>query len=304
MLFENPFASPLFVPTLLRWAGLFGAALAVLLVRRWRSGTSGEDVLLVRWRTWLIIAPIYLFAVLGGVLSTALLVMALTFQGLREYARLVDLSPAYSRILFVMGLAVTPVAALSAEGTYLLAPMLLIVATLQPLLLGTVPGGVRQLAFAAFGWGYIAWFLGHLVLVREYLPGGTGILLAMGLAVALSDVGAFVAGKTFGKHTLTPRLSPNKTVEGVAGNFVGAYAGLVVMSFAVPPGMRTFVVLGLPLLIGLGALWGDLVESALKREFGVKDAGSWLPGFGGILDRIDSLLIVAPLAYYVLKMLA
>jgi len=304
MLFENPFASPLFVPTLVRWATLFGAALAVLLALRRRSGTSGEDLLLVRWRTWLIIAPIYLFAVLGGVLSTALLVMALTFQGLREYARLVDLSPAYSRILFVMGLAVTPVAALSAEGTYLLAPMLLIVATLQPLLLGSVPGGVRQLAFAAFGWGYIAWFLGHLVLLREYLPGGAGILLAMGLAVALSDVGAFVVGKTFGQHKLTPRLSPNKTVEGVAGNFVGAYAGLVVMSFAVPPGMRTFVVLGLPLLVGLGALWGDLVESALKREFGVKDAGAWLPGFGGILDRIDSLLIVAPLAYYVLKMLA
>jgi phosphatidate cytidylyltransferase len=286
MLLENPFANPLFVPTLVRWAALLGAALLALLALRSRAGASADDVLLVRWRTWLVIAP------------------ALTFQGLREYARLVELSPAYRRILLVMGLGVAPVAAVSAEGAYLLAPMLLIVATLQPLLLGTVSGGVRQLAFAAFGWGYIGWFLGHLVLMREYLPGGAGILLAMGLAVALSDVGAFVAGKTFGKHKLTPRLSPNKTVEGVIGNFAGAYVGLFIMAFAVPAELRTFVVLGLPLLVGLGALWGDLVESALKREFSVKDAGSWLPGFGGILDRIDSLLIVAPLAYYVLKMVA
>jgi len=75
------------------------------------------------------------------------------------------------------------------------------------------------------------------------------------------------------------------------------------MSFALPAEIRTFVTLALPLLVGVGALWGDLVESALKREFGVKDAGSWLPGFGGILDRIDSLLIVAPLSYYALKVL-
>jgi phosphatidate cytidylyltransferase len=301
MLFENPFASPLFVPTVVRWAILFGASLAALLFLYWRSR---DPVLLVRWRTWLYIAPIYLFGVLGGVLTTTALVMWLTFQGLREYARLVDLAPAYRRILLAMGLAVAPVAALSAEGAYLLAPMLLIVATLQPLLFGRIAGGVRQLAFAAFGWGYIGWFLGHLVLMREHLLGGAGILLAMGLAVALSDVGAFVVGKIFGRHKLTPRLSPNKTVEGVVGNFLGAYFGLIVMSFAIPSALRPFVVLGLPLLVGLGALWGDLVESAIKREFGVKDAGTWLPGFGGILDRIDSLLIVAPLAYYVLKMAA
>ena len=304
MLIENPIASPLFLPTVVRCAILFGIALLALLAMRLRAGPKGDNVLLIRWRTWLFIAPIYLLGVLGGVLATTLLFMALTWQGLREYTRLIDMSPAYTRILILMGLIVAPVAAMSAEAAYLLAPLLLIVATLQPLLLGNVTGGVRQLAFATFGWGYIAWFLGHAVLMRQYLPGGEGVLLALGLAVALSDVGAFVFGKTFGRHKLTPRLSPNKTIEGVVGNFVGAYAGLFIMSFAVPPNLRTFAVIGLPLLIGIGSLWGDLVESAIKRESGVKDAGSWLPGFGGILDRIDSLLIAMPLAYYVLRMLA
>jgi len=304
MLFENPLQSPLFLPTLLRWAILFGVALAVLLLLRRRAGAAADPALLLRWRTWAFIAPIYLFGVLGGVVPTALLVMALTVQGLREYAQLVDLSPAYRRMLLVMGLAVAPVAAVSVEGTYLLAPLLLIVATLQPLVFGAATGGVRQLAFAALGWGYIAWFLGHVLLLRQHLPGGPGILLAMGLAVALSDVGAFVVGKALGRHKLTPRLSPNKTLEGVIGNFAGAAIGLYIMAFAVPADLRVFVMLGLPLLVGAGALWGDLVESALKREFGVKDAGGWLPGFGGILDRIDSLLIVVPLAYYVLRMVA
>ena len=303
MLFENPLQSPLLVPTLIRWGVLFGLSLAILLALRWRAGPKGDNSLLLRWRTWAFIAPIYLFCVLGGVLTTALLVLALTFQGLREYARLVGLSTPYTRLLLIMGLVVAPVAAVSVQGALLLAPLLLIVSTLEPLFFGVGTGGVRQLAFAALGWGYIAWFLGHMLLIRQHLPGGPGILLAIGLAVALSDVGAFVVGKALGRHKLTPRLSPNKTVEGVIGNFVGAYFGLGVMAFAAPPELRAFVTIGLPLLVGAGSLWGDLVESAMKREFGVKDAGAWLPGFGGILDRIDSLLIVAPLAYYVLRML-
>lgn len=304
MLLENPLHNALFVPTLVRWAILLGAALVILLVLRWRAGPSGEATLLVRWRTWFFIAPIYLLCVLGGVLTTTLLVLALTFQGLREYSRLVGLSAAHSRILLGMGLVVAPVAAVSVEGAYLLAPLMLVVATLQPLFLGVATTGVRHLAFATLGWGYIAWFLGHVLLIRQNLPGGPGLLLAIGLAVAMSDVGAFVVGKTLGRHKLTPRLSPNKTVEGVIGNFAGAYLAFAIMSFAVPTVLRASVTLGLPLLVGAGALWGDLVESAMKREFGVKDAGSWLPGFGGILDRIDSLLIVAPLAYYALRMLA
>ena len=89
MLFENPFASPLFLPTLARWAILFGAALAALLLLRRRAGATADASLLVRWRTWFLIAPIYLLGVLGGIVPTALLVMALTVQGLREYARVI-----------------------------------------------------------------------------------------------------------------------------------------------------------------------------------------------------------------------
>ena len=299
----DPLNDPLFLPTLARWGGLLALAFAGLLFAvRHRTGRLRDEVLFIRWRTWAIIAPLYLLGVLGGLLPMLALVMGLTFQGLREYARLVGLPAAYRRILYVMGLAVAPVAVMSQDGFYLMAPLLLIAATLQPLLLSNISDGIRHMAFAAFGWGYLAWFLGHALLIHQHLNGGPGIMLTLGLAVAMSDIGAFTVGKAFGRHKLSPRLSPNKTVEGVLGNFLGAYAGMVIMSFALPASLWLGALIGLPLLIGLGSLWGDLVESALKREFGVKDAGGWLPGFGGLLDRIDSLLIVLPLAYYVFRL--
>jgi phosphatidate cytidylyltransferase len=168
---------------------------------------------------------------------------------------------------------------------------------------GGARAGVRHLAFAALGWGYLAWFLAHLVLTHEYVDGGPGILLAMGLAIAMSDVGAFTVGKIFGRHRIAPRISPNKTWEGAAGSFLGAYLGVALMAFALPDGSFWLLAATLPLVIAIGAVWGDLVESAIKREFEAKDAGTWLPGFGGLLDRIDSLVLVAPLTYYSVKLI-
>jgi phosphatidate cytidylyltransferase len=120
--------------------------------------------------------------------------------------------------------------------------------------------------------------------------------------VALSDNGAFAVGKLLGRHHLSPKLSPNKTWEGVAGNVLGAYLGTALMGFALPPEHHGFLLLLLPPIIAVGSLWGDLFESAIKREAGVKDAGTWLPGFGGLLDRIDSMILVAPLSYYFLRL--
>ncbi len=303
--FANPLQHPLFMPTLLRWGALLAIALGgLLMATRHREGRLKDEALFIRWRTWAVIAPLFLLAILGGMVPRLLLITGLILQGLREYAGLVGLPPLYRRTMYGMALLVPPVAFISREGFYLMAPLLLIIATLQPLLYGSVREGVRHMAFAAFGWGYLAWFLGHAVLIQQYVEGGLGIILMLGLAVALSDVGAFTVGKAFGRHKLSPRLSPNKTVEGALGNFLGAYAGVIIMSFALPASIRSGAVIGFPILIGLGALWGDLVESALKREFGVKDAGTWLPGFGGLLDRIDSLLIVLPLSYYALRLMA
>jgi len=303
MLPANPIDSPLFLPAAYRILTLLGLSLALILwVERKNLRGILQASLFLKWRTWAIIAPLFLGAVLGGPLTLCVLVTAISWQGIREYAALVSLVPAYRTVLLGMTLIAAPVAVLSLDGFFLLAPLLLLVAVAQPLAFQSVAGGVRQLALSTLGWAYIAWLLAHLLLIAVHIPGGSGILLVLGASVALSDNGAFAVGKLFGRHQLSPALSPNKTWEGVAGNLIGAYAGTLLMGFALPQSSYAFLLISLPPIIAIGSLWGDLFESAIKREAGVKDAGDWLPGFGGLLDRIDSLILVAPLTYYFLRL--
>jgi phosphatidate cytidylyltransferase len=124
-----------------------------------------------------------------------------------------------------------------------------------------------------------------------------GLVLVVGLGVALSDVGAFCLGKALAGPKLAPHLSPSKTWSGVLGNILGAILALELTAYALPD-VQLWQRGLLALVIGLGSAWGDLLESLLKRQHGVKDAGKLLPGFGGLLDRIDSLLLVTPLVYY------
>lgn len=304
MLFSNPFASASFLPTVYCLGALLGLGLVVILIRgRGRLRNLKEDVLFERWRTWLVIAPTYVLAILGGQITTAILIAFISFQALREYAYLVQLPQKYRLVLLTFGLIPAPVALLEVNAFYLLPPLLLIFATLQPLTFGDICQGTRHLSFAALGWAYIAWFLAHAALIHRWVTDGPGILLAVGTAVAASDVGAFIVGKLFGKHKMAPQVSPNKTYEGAGGNLLGAYLGVALMHFALPDETGLLTVMALPVLIALGAIWGDLVESVIKREFGAKDAGAWLPGFGGLLDRIDSFIMVIPLVYYSLTLI-
>ena len=166
----NPLIQPLFIPTLERWGGLLLIAfLGILISTRHRGIRLRDDVLYVRWRTWLFIAPVFLLTILGGGLPRLLFITGLILQGLREYAGLVGLPAAYRHVLYCMAVIVPPIAYFSLDFFYLMAPILLIVSTLQPLLLDKVNSGMRHMAFAAFGWGYLAWFLGHAVLIQQHL---------------------------------------------------------------------------------------------------------------------------------------
>lgn len=112
-----------------------------------------------------------------------------------------------------------------------------------------------------------------------------------------SDTLAYLVGQKWGKHRIAPALSPGKTVEGAVGGVLGSFlaAALVLLYNPVLPAV---LVLVLGALVGVTAQVGDLVESAIKRQAGIKDAGGLIPGHGGILDRFDSMLFTAPLVYY------
>lgn len=165
----------------------------------------------------------------------------------------------------------------------------------------------RALASASvtvFGVVYVALLAGHLVGVRM-TPDTASVsqlapkLLTMFFAmVMMTDTGAYYTGRTLGRHKLAPRVSPGKTVEGSIGGFIAAAltGPLVKLAFFPEVPMVHAVILGA--MIGLLGQIGDLAESLLKRGSGVKDSGNLLPGHGGMLDRVDSILFCAPLVYY------
>lgn len=114
-----------------------------------------------------------------------------------------------------------------------------------------------------------------------------------------TDIGAYFAGRTFGRKKLWPEISPNKTVEGAIGGIVLACITAVIFHIIESVAASWFIVIGVTVLISIFGQIGDLVESAFKRHYGVKDSGDLLPGHGGILDRLDSLLFVLPILHFI-----
>lgn len=268
----------------------------IVVAERGRLTRIPHSVLFQRWRTWMVIAPIFALAVLAGPATTTALVAVAAVVGLLEYAAVARVAGWPRQAMFASGAAVLGVALAAPE--HLLSVLVLSLLALAVASFVRSDGDeVRAMALAFLGVAYIPLLLAHAVLLTSRIEGGGDLLLTLGLAVAMSDVAAFVFGKLFGRRRLAPRLSPNKTWAGACGNFIGAYAAFAVRSFALPD-MAVWALLLLPALVALADIAGDLFESLLKRSFGVKDAAGWLPGFGGLLDRIDSLLFVLPVAYY------
>jgi phosphatidate cytidylyltransferase len=157
------------------------------------------------------------------------------------------------------------------------------------------------LSTTLFGVLYVSWFFSFLVKIRLLLPGWDGVkLLAFILVVTkVGDIGALVVGSKFGKHPLLRTVSPNKSVEGAIGSFIFSIAAAVAAKSLLPdlPHFSTIhVALMGAFFGGLGQL-GDLSESLIKRDCNVKDSGKMMPGMGGVLDIIDSLLFSAPAFY-------
>lgn len=142
---------------------------------------------------------------------------------------------------------------------------------------------------------YVGWLFAFLVLLRA-LPQGAALVTFLILLITMTDTGAYFIGRTFGKHLLLPTLSPKKTVEGsLGGLLLSACLGQLVGNyyFGLDPAQGLFLGAGVSLFGQLGDLW----ESALKREVGLKDAGELLGGHGGVLDRFDSLAFAGPFFY-------
>jgi len=149
---------------------------------------------------------------------------------------------------------------------------------------------------------YVAWFFSHLVLIRN-LEYGNRLLVVLFLIIWASDVAAYGVGRFLGKHKIAPSVSPKKSWEGALGGLLGGmWASVGSFYFFMGaerwPGLLWSLAIGS--LVTVGGMFGDFIESAIKRDAQVKDSGTFLPGHGGLLDRFDSIMVAAPIFFYLM----
>lgn len=155
------------------------------------------------------------------------------------------------------------------------------------------------LSKGGFGILYVSFCIAHIILIMAQTDGYLWLLLLTAITIA-SDTGAYYTGSLIGKTKLCPAISPGKTVEGFIGGLVCAIIAALAVSFFFLPESNIVKIFFVAVILSCIGVMGDLAESIIKRSTGVKDSGTILPGHGGILDRIDSLLLAAPALFYLL----
>jgi phosphatidate cytidylyltransferase len=302
---RNPFADPLFLPVFWRVMVLIvvGFAAVVLSQRRslevWRRST-----LFLRARTWFVIGPLFVLAVFIGGFVAFLLATFVVVQGCSEFVRIASIDRRYAYLLILWGEAGLLVAALARDFFLFLPFGFFILLTLVPILSGQITDAHRQVADTLVGYVFVALPMAYIVLVKTAEPGGLRFLLIVTVSVALSDIAAYATGSALRGRKLVPRVDPTKTWGGVLGNLVGAAVGILWMWVAVPSEWSVAAVVVLAVVIAFGSVWADLTGSFIQRAFRTEVRSTVILGYGGVLSRVDSLLMAFPLSYYALMLVA
>ena len=251
------------------------------------------------YRTWLFMLPAVFAALWLGPLGWAVLVSIVSIYAFKEFAKATGL---YRETLFVLVVyaaivAMNLFAYLPHYGFFMVAPLWAVAAlTLIPILLNRTAGMLQAFALSVVGVVYFAWFLAHLTYL-VHAPAGLGFVIYVVLATQFNDALAFLFGKKIGRHHWTV-ISPNKTVEGS----LFALATSILLAFinwgVAFPQLPWWGVLAAGVIVGVGGQIGDLTMANVKRNVGIKDFGTLLPGHGGMLDRVNSLMLVAPVFFH------
>ncbi len=294
---QNPLVDPLFWPILRIVAGLFvfGFGLVLFFARKdLKAGLRGE--LGKRFLGWMIIAPLFMVATfVGGIIGAAILLFFF-YRVASEYVRVVGVERPYQIYLYTLIPVTFIIAQFFPTLFFTLPAASILLLTLVPMFSRRIEDLYVQLSFAARGYFYLIWSIAHLILLKEL--GGTGLVMLVGVGVALSDVMQYTVGKLIGRHIISPEVNPRKAWEGLLGDFLGAGVAVALFQFALPTQFTLIHQIILALIIGVGAAWGDLVSSLIKRVADTKDWGQIIPGHGGLMDRANSMVVVIPLVYY------
>lgn len=296
---------------------ILGLGAATLLV--WlRPAPAGDEKaiekrheLKARIGSWWAMVALLVVALALGRTAMIVLLAFVSYLALKEYLTIIPTRKADRVVLLVAYLAV-PVqyywVGISWYGMFVIfVPVyMFLVLPAAMVLRGETQGFLKAAGTLHWGLMISVFAVSHAAYLLAVPPPdaplgmGAGLLLFLLIATEFNDVAQFVSGRLFGKHKITPKVSPNKTVEG----FVGGLLATTLLSAGLAPILTP---IGAPQAAVIGALlatagfFGDIVMSAVKRDLGIKDTGTILPGHGGILDRIDSLVFTAPVFFHAVR---
>jgi len=273
-------------------ATLLGAGIILTIVQFVRPKSLGEI-----WHTyfsWLIMGPLVALAIFSGRVAFVVATAVVAAFAFREFARASGLvrDRAITPLVY-FGVGVVAVGSLFVRSPNEYALPVIALILLFPVLRNRTENGLRSLSLGMIGFVLLGWMFGYVGFLANSAH-RYGYLCYLIFATELNDVVAFVCGKIFGRHPLRDRISPRKSWEGALGALAISLILPWLLRFSFPFfGTMEHILTGL--IVSLGGTFGDLTISLCKREFGAKDMGAAIPGHGGILDRIDSLIFTAPL---------
>lgn len=259
------------------------------------------------YKSWLVLAPLAFLMIGLGRGTAVLFLLAVSLIAAREFAIATALAAdvVMTRVMYLsitsVGLCVLIDNPNTGQpgwyGLFMAMPVYVIAAIfLVPIVRNQTQGQLKSMSLAILGFIYIGWMFLHSALLAN-VPQAFGYLLYLLFAVEINDISAFTCGKIFGRggrHPFRSNISPKKTWEGAIGAFIISMSLPWAMRFSFPHfGATELILTGL--IVGIGGPLGDLSISIIKRDIGIKDMGTLIPGHGGMLDRIDSLIYTAPL---------
>jgi phosphatidate cytidylyltransferase len=299
------------IPVLWTLAGVYGLLIlssgvaAILTLRR---PDQDHSELNQRIQSWWVMVTVFTLALVLNRTVSILFFALLSFLALREYLSLIPTRLADRRVLLWAYLAIVVQYFWIYIGWYgmflIFIPIyMFLFLPMQMVLTGDTKGFLNAIGTLHWGLMLTVYTISHLPYLLQLPPvvnphgGGAGLLVYLLLLTALNDIAQYCCGKGFGRHKAVPTVSPGKTVEGLLGGMaVTTGVAIALAPYLTPFSLIHATVLGL--LLSLTGFIGDVTISALKRDLGIKDSGTLLPGHGGILDRIDSLTYTAPLFFH------
>ena len=262
--------------------------------------------LAARVKSWWIMVAIFVVAIAVDRRLSIVFFGFISFLALKEYLSLIPTRRADRRVLFWAYLSIPLQYYWVYNGWYgmfivFIPVWVMLLVSARMVLIGETKDFLRAVGTLQWGLMLMVFSISHQAYLLVLDPGrGAALVLYLVVLTQLNDVAQYIWGKTLGRHKVVPTVSPNKTVEGLIGGILTTTGlSMLLAPILTPLSFPDSIAAGL--MIGAGGFLGDITIGAVKRDIGVKDAGTMLPGHGGVLDRINSLTYTAPLFFHFLR---